>query len=501
MKDYIKNINIRLLKNEKWHYFHTTCLVSKLKYYSLIVLISFIFLLLFSTATSPLYKNYWLFGDGGIFMLVGKSFLNGKMLYSGIFETKGPVLFFIQVVGQLIMKGKYGIFIIQILNMSIVLLFLRKIALLFCSPKQTWGVIMLSLMFLGSVLDEGNRNEEFSLVFLVIPLYLVLQDFMVKRFILKHTFIYGICFALVSFIKLSNAAMLGALVFTIGTFLIIDGKWKLLFKHIGLFLLGILIVSGIISTYFLANNAFKEMIDGTFLWNFLYTSTGNFKIGFSVIYSVLISLFAIIVAYRYYKLYKNRILLVFIIAFAIFDLIAVNLVRSSGLYQILNMPLVTLIISIFFYIYSRFECKKCKISLMIEFFTLYFLPMLFLLTVSCKHLVYLRTESPENLYNKIPKYKIPDSEKSNVIGYNAPATWYLHEDITPCYKYAFLQEHWAGKITQEVKDDFNSFMLNEKPLWLLTTTEIHNPTLTNIISRYYIEKDKTDDYILYRLKK
>ena len=64
----------------------------------LICLISMLFLLFFSTSTSPLYKDYQ--DDSAIFITVGKMLKDGKVLYKDIFDHKGPVFFFIEYIGQ-----------------------------------------------------------------------------------------------------------------------------------------------------------------------------------------------------------------------------------------------------------------------------------------------------------------------------------------------------------------------------------------------------------------
>ena len=112
----------------------------------LICLISMLFLLFFSTSTSPLYKDYQ--DDSAIFITVGKVLKDGKVLYKDIFDHKGPVFFFIEYIGQIIYSGRFGMFILQIISMTFSLFMLNKI-LSINTNKSTLYSIILSLPLLA----------------------------------------------------------------------------------------------------------------------------------------------------------------------------------------------------------------------------------------------------------------------------------------------------------------------------------------------------------------
>ena len=67
---------------------------------------------------------------------IGKAMKEGKIVYKDIFDHKGPILFFIQMIGQYICDGRFGIFLLQILALFISNIFLYKSACFFTTNKK-----------------------------------------------------------------------------------------------------------------------------------------------------------------------------------------------------------------------------------------------------------------------------------------------------------------------------------------------------------------------------
>jgi len=85
-----------------------------------LIFISTLFLLFYSYTTSPLYLNEGM--DSTIYKTMGLGILEGKIPYRDLFDHKGPVVFYINALGQLIMSGRQGIFLLQIISLSISLI-------------------------------------------------------------------------------------------------------------------------------------------------------------------------------------------------------------------------------------------------------------------------------------------------------------------------------------------------------------------------------------------
>ena len=84
------------------------------------LLIAPAFLLIFSRATSPVgYNEYG--ADSAFFITMGKAMLQGYIPYKEIFDLKGPFLWFLQIMGQMINPDKVGMFVLQTIFFEIYL--------------------------------------------------------------------------------------------------------------------------------------------------------------------------------------------------------------------------------------------------------------------------------------------------------------------------------------------------------------------------------------------
>lgn len=72
----------------------------------LLGIIAFLFVLIFSFSTSPLYPNYW-GSDSAQFQTIGMAWASGKIPYRDIFDHKGPFIFWVNMLGYK-MGGRAG---------------------------------------------------------------------------------------------------------------------------------------------------------------------------------------------------------------------------------------------------------------------------------------------------------------------------------------------------------------------------------------------------------
>lgn len=82
------------------------------RYLGIMAVISFLYLLLAYESTSPLYP--YVHGlDSSFFMVTGRMVADGKVPYLDFFDMKGPIIFFIEGLGEWLIDGKMGIFLVQ----------------------------------------------------------------------------------------------------------------------------------------------------------------------------------------------------------------------------------------------------------------------------------------------------------------------------------------------------------------------------------------------------
>lgn len=492
-------------------------MIRKNYYIVLYPLLALLVLLLSSPATSPLFGIDT--GDSSIFILMGQAILKGKILYKDLFDHKGPVFFFIQALGQLIYPGNIGIFVLQIINLSIIYFMIRKISLFFVRPGQIWFILIPGSLFWMTMNSGGNSNEEFSLIFILIPIFYVLKHSFSGK--IKHPFryslIYGVCFGLTSFIRLNNSAISGAIVLSIVIYLLSNKEIKNTCLNILYFISGFMIVCLPICIYFYANDAFSDMVYATFLHNIKYATADEYFPRWIVLLSLLFAIIALIniYIYSYGKKYYLVKIMILIVAF---NFIATNFSTRFYLhYHVLDIPTIVLGISLFICNCNNNLIHKSKKVINV-----------ILLSTAVLHTGYYTTNIIRDFYKMLvcdhnsvllnyPQYQIPEEDKNSAIGYNVSARWYLTQNIIPCYKY-FTMQKWMAKTNPQILKEFDNMIITKTPKWILVSsgTGCMSPEVKYLLDEKYEIKAFTPErpliknmettydeygYTLYHLKK
>lgn len=478
--------------------------------YGILALIAFLFLLLFSFSTSPLFINNFGILDSSIFMLIGKGITNGLVPYLDLFDHKGPIIFFLDALGWFIMPNRSGIFFIQWIFMMANLILIFKIGGLFLNKKLSWIPNFFFLLILASTFVEGNLSEEYSLPFLFLPLYLSLIYFKENTIgIVKHpplyALVYGICFTLIVFMRLNNAVLICAIVLVVIISLFANKAYRNFFQNVLTFLSGSLITFLVIASYFIINNAFGEMIYGTFLFNIKYaeglsgitSQEGLVKFFYlvsPVIFSWGMGVFCLL------KKENKYIGLLLIIASAL-TFFVLLLGGNFYHYFILTAPCFVLGIVLFIDLYV----KKGK-KLWQEGYRIIIVCILMLFFGTCGlylNFSFLATQSAVDLIKNQPQKEyynsavtigssIPTGDSDKVFGYSVPAGWFLMTDIMPCYRYFTLQEWW-GLYDPQIISETNEMLKNDPPKWIVMTNDKQtNQKIYDVLETKYkfVTKDK-----------
>ena len=95
----------------------------------ILFIISVLFVLIMSYSTSPLYP-YYFGGDSAQFQTIGKGWSMGMIPYKNMFDHKGPIIFFVDMLGFLLTGTSFGIMLLQIIFMFFTLFSLCSIGFL-----------------------------------------------------------------------------------------------------------------------------------------------------------------------------------------------------------------------------------------------------------------------------------------------------------------------------------------------------------------------------------
>lgn len=203
--------------------------------------------------------------DAGIFAYIGMALTKGEVLYTGAWDNKGPLLYFINALGILI-NYRYGILIIEILSLFITASFMYKTGLLFVSKAKSLLCSAFCMSLLIDTLEGGNLSEEYALPFTVIAFYFIAKFFK-NEFTLKkyEMMIVGACIAAILLLRMNILAFLGCAVLGVIVALVSKKEFKTLATVAGFALLGFFLFLTPFVIYLVVTDSLKMCIDTVYL--------------------------------------------------------------------------------------------------------------------------------------------------------------------------------------------------------------------------------------------
>lgn len=474
-------------------------------------------MLFFAYNTSPLY-NY-LGVDSGMFLYIGQQLSEGKLLYSQIFDHKGPLIFIINMLPQLLIKSPIGVFIIEVIFAFCGSVIMFRISKNYISTQVKPLCLIAPLLFLiFSIVyfNGGNYTEEYTNLFSILTL-LIFDNFLkTENISRKSAFLVGFSFAFAFFLRPNNMALILSVTLFIFFFLIKKKSQSISIVLLFGFL-GILSVTLPIFIYHLAMGTFDDMLYGTILHNLTYCnstrkflSLPNAKNGYQTIFLVL-GLFINLSAIFCTIISSKFKMTVFLLLSNILLLISTSLSGYNFLYyQTLFAPILaysSIHIIVFFthknekpkeslpHHKSKNKNKTVKNELIkdsinnISSWSLIisvFMVSTLVIYLSVKPLD-KKTEAVTFKENAQVLYSyIPMNDRNNIFCYDIGAE-FLYQVNAPCnFKY-FTMQSWMSKTNPQIKEDCSSYVEKSLPKYLITEhrdLQI-NRSLQNVIDEHY----------------
>ena len=488
--------------------------LNKIQIISYIILVgaSALFMLLFAYNTSPVFKYIGV--DSGMYLVMGKAMAHGETLYSGLFDHKGPVIFILNMLPQLLIDGTLGVWLIELSMLIISAVIIYKIATRHIGNTLSLCVTFIYIWITVTLFNGGNYTEEYSNFFCIISLYIFDKWQSEKNLTSKMSYLLGLCFGVVFLTRPNNVALIVSIILFIGIYILIKsrqkttqvGKSTLLMLRSALFFgfLGFMTVTLPIIIYHLYTGTLYDMFYATFLHNIKYCQVG----------------------YEHFRLIPNGNspqLLCFFIALGI-NIISMCTCYSSDEIKIGNFILLSSIVipsailigrhpyiyywtllapltaySAIFLIKYGIKIKKKPLSIIA--LTLIFAFMCtnsFLGSDLTKKKNYI-TEYKRNIHEMYNQ--IPDDEKNDCFSYNIPAMFIYEVGLnTPC-KY-FTMQTWMAKINPDIAKYCTEYVKKNNPEWVLSLYNFEqdntNPELSEIINTSYTQVFNNDSGYLYR---
>ena len=210
--------------------------------------------------------------DSSIFNYVGKVIRNGGMPYRDTFDHKGPLIYLIDALGQLIHEH-LGIWFIELTVIFMIFILAYKIAKFTgCNNSRALFVVLACMLSLALYFEGGNFVEEYACLFIMFQLYIFILFFYDKEIRTSHLIISGICFGAVCLLRINMVALW--IVMCIGVVIkcIKDKKPQMLIRFIIWFLAGVCIIALPIILWLITGDAFKPFMEDYFSFNYLYSS-------------------------------------------------------------------------------------------------------------------------------------------------------------------------------------------------------------------------------------
>lgn len=466
-------------------------------------ILTILFVFGYSFGASPLTMNYPM--DSTNFMVMGRMLLEGKIPYVDFFDHKGPSLILLEAIGQLIAPYRAGVLVLELFHIFFTLFFLWKTSKLLLGKIEALVAPTILLLFIKYVFSGGNNTEEYSLLYVSISLYFFCRLlFLNEEIRWKHSFVIGLCFAFVAWLRLNNALPIVAMCVFLFFHYLIQKDYKSLKAFVLYFVLGLIPFTLLYLIYFSYHGALYDLFYASFLFNFLYVKS---YIGFKQ-YFLWCNVLSFIVlasgAVLFYHKDKSFKIPIFSLLLLIACTFASNIGGGGMDHYYINLGIVFVfgLITIFYglpYCLLR-TVLAISVSLL----------LIRVLYYGIEHRLFTRDTQIAKYSKKEKLYRtfydlIPNEDKGAVYYYDMSPDIYPLLKISSNYKYFVLQE-WMGSFDPHILAEINQQIKMKPPLWFMlaspyyTDRRYKNKEFVSILEENYVIRYEDNTYTLLMSK-
>jgi hypothetical protein len=494
---------------------------------NLLILGGLVFIALFVSMLSPLnpLSGNVPNGDTSVFLTVAQGMLRGGLPYVDFFDHKGPLIYFIDLLG-LSIGGFVGVWSIEFLFMLISVFFAYKTARLFGSKLAAlmgtaFTFIVMTEFFIESDLWKntlffggGNLTEEYVLPFIFIALYIFIKYYFTKIELSRiQITVLGFCFAASLLLRPNMFAVWAGFCTVIFLRKLFQKDYKTVLRYIIFLSIGVIVLFIPVVLYLKCTGSYDECIRQYLGFNVAYASptAGLFLHVKLFLWAVNTSLLPVIIALIWLLKKPYNVSYDFYIAYALslffsFCLIAIG-VHGYLHYCMVLIPLfVPAMAFCFDRLFQLFSSKKysfIKYGTPILIACILFNKLIFTTLLSIGENT--RSDS-RNDFIQLGKF-IDDNTNENdsitVLGNSC--TVYLFTNRPSVSKYIYQTP--IASINSKIADDYSSDVLHRKPALIIAPSyndgqfyparDIFSPIL-EMIDEEYQECFKSDRYIIFK---
>lgn len=241
---------------------------SRLREYIVILITTFLTMLI-CTESSPLYPmNMWV--DPNAYITMGKSMLNGLVLYRDVFDHKGPILHFIHAVAWKLTPDSFiGVWVFEIIACYCFLLLAYRTIELFIGREGLVLIPILAIIVYSSdAMYIGDSVEELCLPIIMYAVHVIVKAMKENTYIGRsQLFILGITSGIVLWMKYTLLGFyIGWAIIPI-IYIVKSKAWKRLLNMVIYVGSGVLLVTLGVLSYFIYNGALGSLFEVYFYRN------------------------------------------------------------------------------------------------------------------------------------------------------------------------------------------------------------------------------------------
>ena len=456
--------------------------------------------------------------DNAIYLTMGTALSQGYAPYTEIFDHKGPLVFLLQAIPQLLSSGysTLAVFLQQVLFLFACLCVIDAIALKM-GLRATLVPQIAYLALICSLAGGGNLTEEYTNLFTLAGLYLLVRHLgpnageIKPRALLRPAVLLGALAMLCFLTRANNALPLAGAVLGVSLCLAAQKRFSALgFAALGC-LAGCLLAALPVALWLWREGALAESVYGAFIHNMMYAETDGASRVAMLLHSgygrcaiLMAALSCLGASALLLRTKKAALPLAMVLGAAMGGFAAFVSHKFYDHYLILSAPVAVLGVCALCAAIAAMG-RRAKV-----------LALCACLAVSCAWLgikgietnrwrlseradLAQFTKDAQALYAQVPQ-----DERGSFMGYRVEPRWYAVTGALPCMRFYFLQEILAQAdpaVMDEIVEEFHT----DPPLWLVIyyNREFGPPydaRVAEIFTNNYEFIDAKGQYQLLRLK-
>lgn len=464
-----------------------------------------IFIIIATTITSALYAKstsifhpYYYSYDGTIFMHIGQAIKNGSVPYRDIYDIKGPMLWLIEYIGQIIHDGRLGIYLLEILNLNAIAIISYIAARYYLTELQSAISTAIAIAFIIATCRLEHTVEEFTYLYSVAAVCITLKNIkMEKGFCNKRTFfMYGLLAMGAMLIRVIDCVIVGSCIIYAGIVTYRQYGIKNLLVNYGFALIGAILFVLPFVVYFAINNAMKDWLDAAVLFSFRYSEFNKKPLKKSFLAILLLPM--IMSLYSILKGNKGLPVLKFI-ASCICGILYIAVGTTYNHYMTIAVPCI--FVSVIQFI---IEIKKNRLFINLIFLALFFysnFTWMYSFASATKYVFETDRQNINLIFAENIKKIIGKEDTDHVYTYYTDPSIPVVNEYFSKSKYFAAQLQWSHD--REKKDEIYDDFINGNNTWVIIDRvgmEYGDQRILYYISDKYTQIYQYDDIYLYKKK-